>query len=110
MGLYTWKILNANTPGAGCGGRQWICRIDALEPGILAKLAHHRTRWSIRVIRFALSTNLAQGATDFGNALAGKRVSFHFKQWGGVNKKKAGRELEGRTWNEMPAGLDAARP
>jgi len=30
-------------------------------------------------------------------------VPFFFKQWGGVNKKKAGRELEGRTWDEMPA-------
>jgi protein gp37 len=24
-------------------------------------------------------------------------------QWGGVNKKKAGRLLDGRTWDEMPA-------
>lgn len=30
-------------------------------------------------------------------------VPFFFKQWGGVNKKKTGRELEGRTWDEMPA-------
>ncbi len=29
-------------------------------------------------------------------------VPFFFKQWGGVRKKKAGRELEGRTWDEMP--------
>ena len=29
-------------------------------------------------------------------------VSFFFKQWGGTNKKKTGRELEGRTWDEMP--------
>ena len=27
---------------------------------------------------------------------------FFFKQWGGVHKKKAGRELEGRTWDQMP--------
>ena len=27
---------------------------------------------------------------------------FFFKQWGGTNKKKAGRLLEGRTWDEMP--------
>ena len=27
---------------------------------------------------------------------------FFFKQWGGTNKKKAGRLLLGRTWNEMP--------
>jgi len=30
-------------------------------------------------------------------------VPFFFKQWGGVNKKKAGRLLAGRTWEEMPA-------
>jgi protein gp37 len=29
-------------------------------------------------------------------------VAFFFKQWGGTNKKKSGRELEGRTWDEMP--------
>lgn len=27
---------------------------------------------------------------------------FFFKQWGGVNKKKAGRELDGKTWDEIP--------
>src|SRR5579864_1015229 len=25
-------------------------------------------------------------------------VAFHFKQWGGVNKKRTGRALDGRTW------------
>jgi protein gp37 len=30
-------------------------------------------------------------------------VPFFFKQWGGVQKKKTGRTLEGRTWDEMPA-------
>jgi protein gp37 len=30
------------------------------------------------------------------------RVPFFFKQWGGVNKKKTGRELQGRTWDEVP--------
>ncbi len=30
------------------------------------------------------------------------RVPFFFKQWGGTRKKKAGRLLEGRTWDEMP--------
>lgn len=29
-------------------------------------------------------------------------VAFFFKQWGGKNKKKAGRELGGATYNEMP--------
>lgn len=31
-----------------------------------------------------------------------KKTAFFFKQWGGVNKKKAGRELDGRTWDELP--------
>lgn len=30
------------------------------------------------------------------------KIPFFFKQWGGVNKKKAGRELLGRVWEEMP--------
>ena len=32
-------------------------------------------------------------------------VPFFFKQWGGINKKKAGRELDGHTWDEIPALL-----
>lgn len=30
------------------------------------------------------------------------RVPFFFKQWGGVEKKKSGRLLDGRIWNEIP--------
>ena len=33
-----------------------------------------------------------------------QRVPFFFKQWGGRNKKKAGRTLLGRTWDQMPTG------
>jgi len=33
-------------------------------------------------------------------------VPFFFKQWGGVNKKRTGRELDGRTYDEMPASLE----
>jgi protein gp37 len=36
------------------------------------------------------------------------RVPFFFKQWGGINKKKAGRELEGQTWDEMPRAVESA--
>ena len=32
-----------------------------------------------------------------------QNVPFFFKQWGGVNKKKNGRILDGKTWDEMPA-------
>jgi protein gp37 len=33
------------------------------------------------------------------------KVPFFFKQWGGRSKKKTGRELDGRTWDEMPVTL-----
>ena len=29
-------------------------------------------------------------------------ISFFFKQWSGINKKKSGRLLQGRYWNEFP--------
>jgi len=32
-------------------------------------------------------------------------VAFFFKQWGGKNKKAAGRLLEGKIWNEIPISL-----
>jgi protein gp37 len=32
-----------------------------------------------------------------------QEVAFFFKQWGGINKKKAGRELAGMTYDEMPS-------
>lgn len=35
-------------------------------------------------------------------------VPFFFKQWGGTNKKKSGRLLRGRTWDEMPKMVSAA--
>jgi len=36
-------------------------------------------------------------------------VPFFFKQWGGVRKKRAGRLLRGRTWDEMPNVAEATR-
>lgn len=29
-------------------------------------------------------------------------IPFFFKQWGGTNKKKSGRLLDGKTWDQMP--------
>ena len=35
------------------------------------------------------------------------KVPFFFKQWGGVIKSRAGRTLDGRTWDEMPRGIQS---
>jgi protein gp37 len=37
-----------------------------------------------------------------GRCASGAEVPFFFKQWGGFHKKAAGRELFGRTFDEMP--------
>jgi len=39
---------------------------------------------------------------DIRNQCLDADVPFFFKQWGGVNKKKNGRKLEGRKWNQIP--------
>lgn len=39
---------------------------------------------------------------DIKNQCQLARVPFFFKQWGGTNKKKTGRSLEGKTWDEFP--------
>jgi len=40
--------------------------------------------------------------TDLRDQCRRAGVPFFFKQWGGRNKKKAGRLLQGRTWSQMP--------
>lgn len=37
------------------------------------------------------------------------QVAFFFKQWGGIQKSRNGRELDGRTWDEMPIEVPGAR-
>ncbi|WP_295154870.1 DUF5131 family protein [uncultured Brachyspira sp.] len=39
---------------------------------------------------------------DIKNRCLNSNTAFFFKQWGGANKKKNGRLLQGRTWNAMP--------
>ncbi|MFN3730298.1 MAG: DUF5131 family protein [Fimbriimonadaceae bacterium] len=41
-------------------------------------------------------------ARDLRDQCLEQGVAFFFKQWGGVQKSKAGRELDGRTWDEFP--------
>ncbi|MFO1011385.1 MAG: phage Gp37/Gp68 family protein [Planctomycetota bacterium] len=41
-------------------------------------------------------------ATDLRDQCLAARVPFFFKQWGGRNKKRAGRLLEGHEWSQMP--------
>lgn len=40
--------------------------------------------------------------TDLRDRCVGAAVTFFFKQWGGARPKSNGRELEGRTWDDLP--------
>jgi len=44
---------------------------------------------------------------DIRDQCLSAEVPFFFKQWGGVNKKKAGRLLDDRTWDQMPVAVYA---
>ncbi|RPJ28708.1 MAG: DUF5131 family protein [Chloroflexi bacterium] len=49
---------------------------------------------------------LQEWVTDIRDQCLRAKVPFFFKQWGGVQKKRAGRILEGRTWDEMPVRMN----
>jgi protein gp37 len=40
--------------------------------------------------------------TELRDRCVAENVAFFFKQWGGRTSKSGGRELQGRTWDEMP--------
>lgn len=44
-------------------------------------------------------------ALSIRDQCAAARVPFFFKQWGGFHKKRAGRKLDGRTYDEFPQRL-----
>jgi len=44
----------------------------------------------------------SEWALDIRDQCLDAGVAFFFKQWGGWNKKKAGRTLDGRTWDQTP--------
>ena len=44
----------------------------------------------------------ADWVRELRDRCAAEHVAFFFKQWGGRTAKARGRELDGRTWDEMP--------
>jgi protein gp37 len=72
-------------PGPAYGGLHWV--IVGGESGPGARPMH--PDWA---------RQLRDQCTDAG-------VPYFFKQWGGRNKKAAGRVLDGRTWDEFPQAV-----
>ena len=126
------RFVNNRFPDSSAPGHIWL-GVSVENRQTLSRIEHLRkTRSSLRFVSFE---PLLEDLGDFdlsgihwaivgGESGPGARrmeaswvqslreqcvdqgVAFFFKQWGGVQKKRAGRELDGRTWDEMPAGFE----
>lgn len=96
---YMFRVVDLLTTGAKT-------KFLSLEPllGPLSHLHLNGIDWVIvggesgphaRPMRKEWVTEIRDQCLDAG-------VPFFFKQWGGFNKKAAGRSLDGREWDEMP--------
>lgn len=104
--------------GVSVESQEYVGRIDhlrqvpahvrflSLEPllGPLPSLSLDGIHWVIVGGESGHHARPMDGAwvTEIRDQCVAAKVPFFFKQWGGFNKKKAGRELEGRAWSEMP--------
>lgn len=82
-------------------------RFLSLEPllGPLPRLKLHRINWAIVGGESGPGARpiLEEWVIDIRDQCLKAHVPFFFKQWGGVNKKRARRLLQGQTWDQMPA-------
>jgi protein gp37 len=96
---YTFRIDHLKQAGA-------LVKFLSLEPllGPLPNLDLHGINW---VIVGGESGPRArplakEWVIDIKDRCLAVHIPFFFKQWGGVRRKRNGRVLQGRTWNEMP--------
>jgi protein gp37 len=78
----SFEPLLGKIPNIDLKGIDWV--IVGGESGPKARLM--KSKWAIDIRDQCLDAD----------------VPFFFKQWGGVNKKKTGRILDGRTWSDVP--------
>lgn len=104
--------------GVSVENQQWIKRIEdlrrtqakikflSLEPllGPLPNLNFHGIDWVIVGGESGPKSRPIKKdwVIDIKSQCQKANISFFFKQWGGTNKKKAGRILEGKTWDQLP--------
>jgi protein gp37 len=96
---YTWRVRELQKVRAAI-------RFISVEPllGAIPRLPLAGIHWVIvggesghraREMKIEWARDIRDQCRDGG-------VAFFFKQWGGVRRKIAGRELDRREWNEMP--------
>lgn len=96
---YTYRIDHLRRTGAKT-------KFLSLEPllGPLSNLNLAKINWAIVGGESGPGARLMkrEWVTEIRDQCLAAKVPFFFKQWGGVQKKRAGRTLEDRTWDEMP--------
>jgi protein gp37 len=96
---YLWRIDHLRRTGAHL-------KFLSIEPllGPLGNLDLRGIHWVIVGGESGPGARPLQEAwvTDIRDRCSRAGVPFFFKQWGGVNKKRTGRLLQGRTWDEIP--------
>ena len=96
---YTFRIDNLRKTGAAI-------KFLSLEPllGPLTELDLDGIDWAIVGGESGPGARPMneQWVLDIKEQCQSADVPFFFKQWGGTNKKKAGRLLQGRTWDDLP--------
>ncbi len=101
---YDYRIDNLRRTGAAV-------KFLSLEPllGALKNLDLNEMDWAIvgGESGYGARPILEEWVTEIRHQCQNQNVAFFFKQWGGTNKKKTGRLLEGRTWDEMPEKAQA---
>lgn len=108
--------------GVSVESQKYVSRIDnlrstgaktkflSLEPllGPLKNLNLSGIDWAIvgGESGFGARPMLIDWVTSIRHQCVDANVAFFFKQWGGVQKKRNGRLLEGRTWDELPTSVE----
>ncbi len=96
---YTFRIDHLRTTEA-------LIKFLSLEPllGPLADLDLSGIHWAIVGGESGPGCRpmLEEWVLEIREQCQQSEVPFFFKQWGGTNKKKSGRLLQGRTWDSMP--------
>ena len=93
------RVQHLRTTGA-------VVKFLSLEPliGPLPNLDLHAIDWVIAGGESGPRARPLEGdwVREIRDNCVAHGVPFFFKQWGGVFKKRTGRLLDGRTWDEMP--------
>lgn len=96
---FTYRIDNLRKVGASV-------KFLSLEPiiGDLGRLNFDGINWAIAGGESGPGARPMdpQWVRSIRDQCIDNNVAFHFKQWGGINKKRTGRLLDGRTWDEFP--------